>query len=227
MKNKNPENLSKIANLEKGVLAVNKPTGKTSFSLIHALRKLTKIQKIGHAGTLDPFASGVMILLIGREYTRKSQEYMQDDKEYHTIFQLGIETDSYDCTGKQLATSDKIPTKTEIDEILQKHFQGTVEQIPPMFSAKKVAGKKLYLLARQGKEIERKAATISLKTTLLSYDYPYLTLSITCSKGTYIRSIAHDLGIMLQTGAHVLQLTRTRSGSYTIDECIDGNLLFA
>jgi tRNA pseudouridine55 synthase len=210
--------------LKEGFLLINKPEGRTSFSLIRALRKLTGIKKIGHAGTLDPFATGVMIILIGREYTRLSDMLLFQDKEYLANVSLGVSTDTYDCDGKVVARSKKIPTPEEIGTTVAK-FQGELEQIPPMYSAKKVQGKKLYELARKGNTIERTPAKVQLTTHILSYAYPNLSLRITCSKGTYIRSVAHEIGQLLGCGAHLSKLKRTRSGSFCLEECIDGNLL--
>jgi tRNA pseudouridine55 synthase len=210
--------------LKEGILLLNKPEGRTSFSLIRSLRKLTGIKKIGHAGTLDPFATGVMIMLIGRDYTRLSDKLLFQGKEYLANISLGVSTDTYDCDGKIVARSKKIPSIEEIQHLVAK-FQGEIEQIPPMYSAKKVQGKKLYELARQGKIIERTPAKVELTTELLSYSYPQLHLRITCSKGTYIRSVAHEIGQMLGCGAHLYKLNRTRSGSFRLEECIDGNLL--
>lgn len=208
-----------------GVLPVNKPKGKTSFSLIHALRRKTGVRKIGHTGTLDPFASGVMILLVGKAFTTRSQEFMNQDKEYLATVHLGIETTTYDPEGEVTATSADIPSLQDITEAL-KAFQGDILQIPPMFSAKKIKGKKLYELARKGIEIPRLACPITLATELLEYHYPFLTLKVSCSKGTYIRSIAHDLGKTLRTGAHLTALIRTRCGDYRLEECFSGKLLF-
>lgn len=209
---------------QEGILLVNKPQGKTSFSLIRSLRKLTGIKKIGHAGTLDPFATGVMVLLIGKNYTRLSDSFLMGDKEYLAEVYLGVSTDTYDCDGKIVARSKKVPTLEEVKQTLLQ-FQGDIEQIPPMFSAKKVKGKKLYELAREGITIERAPAKIHVSTHILSFMYPYLTLRITCSKGTYIRSIAHELGVALGCGGHLSQLKRTRSGGFRLEECVDGALL--
>jgi tRNA pseudouridine55 synthase len=204
---------------------VNKPRNKTSFSLVSALRRIYQIQKIGHAGTLDPFATGVMILLVGKEATRLSDQFLHHDKEYIATLHLGKQTDSYDLDGQITATSDLVPTQEAIDKALT-HFQGTIEQIPPMFSAKKVQGKKLYELARKGIEIARKPAQVTLTTEFLHYEYPYLTIRVSCSKGTYIRSIASDLGTILGCGAHLCALSRTRSGPFRLADCIDGHLLY-
>lgn len=207
-----------------GILLVNKPQGKTSFSLIRQLRKLTGIRKIGHAGTLDPFARGVMVILIGKNYTRISDSLLLQEKQYLAKVSLGVTTDTYDTEGKIVANSKKVPTIDEVHEVLS-FFQGQIEQIPPMYSAKKVRGKKLYELAREGIEIERAPAKITLSTTFIDYTYPYLTLDITCSKGTYIRSIAHEIGEKLGCGAHLSELTRLKSGHFFLSSCIDGELL--
>jgi tRNA pseudouridine55 synthase len=207
-----------------GLLLLDKPKGQTSFSLVSTLRRLCKVQKIGHAGTLDPLATGVMVMLIGRSYTRLSNQFLAQEKEYLAQLRLGISTDTFDAEGRQLDFSDKIPTQQEIENALEK-FQGTLMQTPPMFSAKKVQGKKLYNLARKGITIERAPVQVHLKTELLVYDYPHLTLKITCSKGTYVRALAHDLGTLLGCFAHLADLRRTRSGNFSIEQCIDWNTL--
>ncbi len=211
--------------LREGILLVDKPRGKTSFSLVAALRRKTGIRKIGHAGTLDPFATGVMVMLIGKNFTRQSDQFLCEDKEYQCKVQLGTTTDTYDCEGAVTATSDKVPILSEVQEALQ-FFQGTILQTPPMFSAKKIQGKKLYELARQGKEVERKPVQVTLLTTFLSYTYPYIELQLSCSKGTYVRTLAYDLGLKLGTGAHLAELRRLRSGKFLIKDCIDGATLY-
>lgn len=215
---------SNATTLLEGILLVDKPQGCTSFSLIRSLRKLTGIRKIGHAGTLDPFATGVMVMLIGRAYTRLSDQLLFQDKEYLAEMNLGISTDTYDCDGKAVACSKKIPTLEQVMNAIS-DFQGEIDQVPPMFSAKKVGGKKLYELARKGEEIERAPAKVQVETTLISYDYPYLSIRVSCSKGTYIRSLAHEMGNRLGCGAHLSQLKRVRSGMFTIDKCLDGKCL--
>lgn len=202
-----------------GILLVDKAVGSTSFYLVSLLRRLTKVEKIGHAGTLDPFATGVMVMLIGRDYTRRSNEFLNKDKEYRATLQLGITTDTYDIEGQITARSEKIPTLAEI-ELALAAFQGEVSQIPPMYSAKKVEGKKLYDLARKGISIERQPVKVQLSIKLVSYNYPMLDIEVACSKGTYIRSLAHDIGQFLACGAHLFELARIRSGSFHIGECI-------
>ncbi len=202
-----------------GILLIDKPEGITSFSLVSLLRKVTGVSKIGHAGTLDPFATGVMVLLIGKKYTRLSSSFLTETKEYEATIRLGFSTNTYDKTGDIDQQSDQIPSLDELTASLAS-FQGLYMQHPPMFSAKKVQGKKLYELARQGKTIERKLEPVTLSTTLLTYEYPYICLHIRCSKGTYIRSIAHDLGERLGCYGHVSELRRVRSGNFSLANCI-------
>ncbi len=202
-----------------GILLVDKAAGSTSFQLVSLLRRLTRIEKIGHAGTLDPFATGVMVMLIGREFTQKSDQFLNSDKQYRATLTLGIATDTYDLEGKVTSRSDFLPTLDQIKTAIAP-FQGEILQIPPMFSAKKVEGKKLYDLARKGVTIERQPVKVRMEIELLSYTYPELEIEVTCSKGTYIRSLAHDLGGALGTYAHLTSLTRLRSGSYHLDECL-------
>lgn len=207
-----------------GILPICKPVSKTSFSLVGSLRKLTQIRTIGHAGTLDPFASGVMILLIGKPFTQLSNRFLNQDKEYLATVHLGVTTDTYDTEGQILSQNPFIPTLSDVKETLLK-FQGTIQQIPPMFSAKKVQGKKLYELARKGIVIERESVSVTLSIDLIEYCYPRLDLHVRCSKGTYIRSLAHDIGSELTCGAHLSALTRTRSGNFTLEHCCDGTRL--
>lgn len=217
---------NKVSHTEEvqGVLLIDKPVGKTAFSLVAILRRLLGIQKIGHAGTLDPFATGVMVMLVGRKYTKLSDQFLVADKEYTAQIYLGVTTDTFDCDGQEIQRSDFIPSIQQLEAALC-HFQGEIEQIPPMFSAKKINGKKLYELARKGQTIERLPVKIKLETRLLSYEYPYVNIAVTCSKGTYIRSIAYDLGVLLGCGAHLTALRRTRSGAFHLRDCFDGHLL--
>ena len=203
---------------KEGILLIDKPQGKTSFYLVSFLRRLTGIQKIGHGGTLDPLATGVMVLLLGKAFTTKADQFLTYDKEYTSRILLGIETDSYDITGTVIKKDPTIPSLEEVEKALT-YFQGTVEQIPPMFSAKKHQGKKLYELAREGKEIERAPSIVTIKTELLGYEYPYIDLRINASKGTYIRTIAFDLGRRLGSCATVSSLKRTRQGPFILRDC--------
>lgn len=216
MTKKTPE----IKSDSSGILPLNKPRGVTSFSLVSMLRKQLGVRKIGHAGTLDPFADGVMVMLVGRDFTRLSDTFLNQEKEYIGTIRLGMTTDTYDCEGKTVAESPLVPTLEELQKVINE-FQGKMQQIPPMFSAKKIKGVKLYDLARKGKVIEREPVEITVETKLLSFQYPYAEISVKCSKGTYIRSIANDIGERLGCGGHLSSLTRTRSGNYNLVDCVD------
>lgn len=202
-----------------GILPVNKSANCTSFHLVAMLRRKTRIETIGHAGTLDPFATGVMVMLIGRPFTRISNQLLSADKHYRATIHLGRTTDTFDIDGRILSRSDRIPSLSDVEQALRS-FHGECWQTPPMFSAKKIAGRKLYDLARQGKTVEREAVRVRLHTTLLQYAYPYVEIDIDCSKGTYIRALAHDLGSLLGCGAFLSSLIRTKSGSFSLTDCI-------
>ncbi len=207
-----------------GLLLVDKEAGSPSFALVTLLRKVTGVEKIGHAGTLDPFAKGVMVMLIGKEYTKKSDTFLNCDKAYRATAHLGVATETYDIEGAVIGRNEKVPTLQEI-ELALKTFQGEILQTPPMYSAKKVGGKKLCDLARRGHFVERQPVPVRVAIELIRYDYPALEIAVKCSKGTYIRSLAHDLGQFLGCGAHLSELTRTQSGPFSLEECIPQRLL--
>jgi len=213
-------------NSNNGFLLINKPSGPTSHDIINKLRRLTDIKKIGHAGTLDPFASGLLICAVGREATKEIDKFVKLDKEYIATLHLGAVTDSYDRTGKIIAASAEVrqlaePPKKEIVEKAVLEFIGPQLQTPPMFSAKKINGKKMYELARQGKEVERQPCAITIyEMEILSYDWPILKIKVKCSTGTYIRTIAYDLGERLGCGAYLEELERTKIGEYGVEEAI-------
>jgi len=223
--------------MKTGFLLINKPIDWTSHDVVAFIRSYVKknpnkfkldpnIKKIrvGHAGTLDPFATGLLIIGIGRKSTKRLDEFKNLTKVYETVIKLGATSDTQDCTGKispLLSASVEMtktikPSKKQTKQIL-KSFLGKQEQIPPMYSAKKVKGKKLYELARQGIEIERKPSKITIyKIKLLKYTYPYLKIRVTCSTGTYIRTLAHDIGQKLGVGAYCFELKRTRIGKHKL-----------
>lgn len=203
----------------RGLLLVDKERASTSFQIVSQLRRLTKERTIGHAGTLDPFATGVMVMLIGREFTRKSDTFLTSDKQYRATLFLGASTDTFDLDGQVISRSDLIPTLHQIEQAILP-FQGEILQVPPMFSAKKIEGQKLYDLARKGISIERQPVKVRLAIQFVSYIYPHLELIVDCSKGTYIRSLAQDIGQALGCGAHLSSLVRLKSGTYTLEECI-------
>lgn len=202
------------------IIPINKPAGITSHTVVNKLRKFYGIKKIGHAGTLDPFATGVLILLVGRESTKRSQELMKQDKIYRTKLKLGYISDTYDKDGViQEYNIQKVPTRVEIDQIIAS-FVGEISQIPPMYSAIKINGKKMYELARKGQTVDIPARQVTITSIdILEYNYPYITLDISCSSGTYIRSLGYDIGIQLGVGAYLETLERRQSGEYNIENC--------
>ena len=207
-----------------GIIVVNKPSGITSFDVIRNLRKILKEKKMGHTGTLDPMATGVLIICIGKA-TRLAQSIENQYKKYVAEFQLGYQTDTYDKMGKIINISDiKSAPKEELEKVLKK-FSGKIKQIPPMYSALKKDGKKFYELARQGIEIEREAREINIKSIEV-VDIRENTIKIKCdvSKGTYIRTLVNDIGLSLGSYGTLTSLERisvgdiTINNSYTLDE---------
>ena len=203
-----------------GFLNVYKPVGKTSHDVVAYFRKLLKIKKIGHTGTLDPFAEGVLPICIGN--STRLIEYLPDDKAYLAFVQLGKATDTYDTEGNVTFESDKKVAKKDVLEAL-KTFEGEIEQLPPMYSAIKVAGKKLYEYAREGKVVEVKPRKVTIhKIELKNFDEEKheAQVYIECSKGTYIRSIANDLGQNLGCGGYLTRLIRTKAGKFLAENSI-------
>lgn len=203
-----------------GLLNIYKPVGKTSHDVVAYLRRVLKIKQIGHTGTLDPFAEGVLPVCIGK--STRLIEYLSDEKAYLAYVQFGKSTDTYDTEGKIVFETDKKVSETEILEKLPL-FEGEIEQIPPIYSAIKVNGKKLYDYAREGKEVEIKPRKVIInKIELKDFDFEnqVAQIYIECSKGTYIRSIAHDLGKSLDNGAHLIKLIRTKVGNFEVKSAI-------
>lgn len=203
-----------------GFLNVYKPKGKTSHDVVAILRRITKIKQIGHTGTLDPFAEGVLPICIGK--ATRLIEYLNDDKAYIGTVQLGKSTTTYDLEGETVEVSDKTPDLEEIENELN-NFRGDIEQLPPIYSAIKVNGKKLYEYARKGEEVEIKPRSVNISDLkILNYDKEnrILELYIKCSKGTYIRSIAHDLGKKLGCLGHLIKLVRVKAGDFEVENSI-------
>jgi len=207
--------------INSGIILINKPAGPTSHDIVDQLRRITGIKKIGHAGTLDPFAEGLLVMLIGRETTKRQSEFLKNNKKYIATVFLGATTDTYDKTGKTINKYDgELPTRKEIEKVLKK-FRGEISQIPPIYSAKKISGKRAYKLAREGKEVKLKPNKINIKTLkLTSYDVSSFKFQVLCSSGTYIRSLAHDIGQALGCGAYLEKLTRTKSGQFGLNNAI-------
>jgi len=201
-----------------GVLLVDKPQGMTSHDIVARMRRVFRIKKIGHAGTLDPMATGLLLILVGKA-TKVSQFLMSMDKEYTGTVKLGEATDSQDADGEIVETKP-LPELTQVDvEKEMATFMGDQYQTPPMFSAKKVNGQKLYKLARQGKTIEREARVIHVsRYDILDFNLPEISIIVGSSKGTYIRTLAHDLGERLGCGGHLCALRRTQVGKFRIED---------
>lgn len=201
-----------------GFLNIYKPVGMTSHDVVAILRRLTKIKQIGHTGTLDPFAEGVLPVCIGK--ATRLIEFLADDKEYLATVQFGSATTTYDIEGEKTSTSDR---KISAEDIDLTPFEGEIEQFPPIYSAIKVNGKKLYEYAREGKEVEIKPRKVEIeKIELKNFDedLQQAQILIKCSKGTYIRSIAHDLGQNIGTGAHLVKLVRTQAGKFKVENSV-------
>lgn len=204
-----------------GIILINKPQDYTSHDVVNIIRRVTGIKKVGHTGTLDPMATGVLPICIGR--ATKIADYVQSDtKEYIAGVKFGIQTDTYDITGKVLNTSENIPSSVEVEKAL-KNFKGEILQEPPMYSALKYNGKKLYQLAREGITVERKKRLVTiydieLLEQLTENSYSFI---VRCSSGTYVRSICNDLGLKLNTFATMNSLERTKVGKYNVEECLD------
>ena len=203
-----------------GGINIYKPEGMTSHDVVSVLRRLTGLKQIGHAGTLDPFAKGVLPVFIGK--ATRLIEYLDDDKAYAAVVQLGKSTTTYDIEGEFVKSSNKKVFEEEIKEALE-NFKGEIEQIPPVYSAIKVKGKKLYEYARRGENVEikpRKVVINDLRIESFNETSQSLKLYINCSKGTYIRSIANDLGESLGCGGYLTELVRVRAGKFLIENSV-------
>ena len=206
---------------EDGILIIDKPEGLTSHDVVARVRKILGTRRVGHAGTLDPFATGVLVVCVNRA-TRLVQFLTGDDKEYVATMRLGFATDTGDLTGtpKTPVTDARHITSNEIQETLSR-FLGPIKQIPPMYSAKKVGGVKLYEMARRGKEIERAPIVVEIKKLeLLNAAGDEFSFRVVCSSGTYIRALAEDIGSLLGVGGHLTRLRRTRSGRCSIEDAL-------
>jgi len=203
-----------------GILVVNKPAGMTSHDVVDIIRKKFKIKKVGHAGTLDPMATGVLIVLIGRA-TKLSINFMRGDKEYIARVFLGRSTDTQDSTGRVLEQKELDGMDLDLVKKKLASFLGERQQIPPMVSAKKHKGKRLYELARKGISVSRKPCIIKIyELELLEFSLPELIIRVRCSKGTYVRTLCEEIGKALGYPAHMSGLIRTCSGSISLKEAI-------
>ncbi|MCL2108093.1 MAG: tRNA pseudouridine(55) synthase TruB [Oscillospiraceae bacterium] len=200
-----------------GIICVYKPKNYTSFDVVAIMRKIFNTRKIGHGGTLDPLAEGVLPIFIGNA-TRAVDFQPRDDKEYLAGFQFGLTTDTEDITGQVLRVSDARVSRS--DMLFIEDCKGEIEQVPPMYSAVKINGEKLYNLARKGVTIERASRKVTIHSVKVEqYRENAGVMRVHCSKGTYIRTLIHDMGQRIGSGAVMTSLVRTRSGNFTLDDC--------
>ena len=217
--------------MPEGILLINKPVGWTSFDVVGLIRRKIALSsgvkprmvKVGHTGTLDPFAQGLLIILVGNKYTKKMPEFLKLDKIYQVNMVLGKNSTTGDPEGEISAVSEKIPEKLEIQDVLKK-FVGEIEQTPPIYSAIKIQGVRAYKLARQGKQFDVPSRKIRINSiALIDYEYPEVKFIADVSSGTYIRTLVSDIGKYLATGAYTKELIRTKIGKYSLDRAIDIN----
>lgn len=206
-----------------GIYPIYKPKGPTSHDIIYRVRKVTGEKRVGHAGTLDPLASGVLVVAVGREFTKQLEQHVQGEKEYIATIKLGEISTTDDEQGEKIPfSSSKLqhPNQDEIEKVLQT-FIGTIEQIPPVYSAIKVKGMPAHRRIRRGQTVELPARTVEIKAIeLLDYEFPMLKIQVKTGKGVYIRSLARDIGQKLNTGAYLADLERTQVGAFRIEQSL-------
>ena len=216
-----------------GILLVDKPSGWTSFDVVNKVRRMVatveekkpKNCKVGHTGTLDPLATGLLVLLVGKEYTRRAQELTKLDKTYEVTMKLGFTSTTGDEEGEKTAVSNTIPTKEAVLAALAA-FTGQIMQVPSAFSAIKINGKRAYDLAREGKAVTLDARPVTIYSTKLTrYEYPFVEFTTDVSSGTYVRSLTEDLGKHLGTGAYMSALRRTRIGEFWLADALTMDVL--
>jgi tRNA pseudouridine55 synthase len=203
-----------------GILNIDKPAGITSYGVVARIKRLTGEKRVGHAGTLDPDATGVLPVCLGQG-TRIVEYLSEASKTYRATIELGVSTDTYDASGRIIQRGDTSGINLDKVELSLGMFRGTIDQTPPMFSALKYHGRPLYKLAREGINVERQSRPVTIhRLELTEWHQPLLTIEIECSKGTYIRSIAHNLGQALGCGAHLKTLVRTLYGPFNIESSV-------
>ncbi len=217
---------------EAGAFLIDKPEGSSSFYMVRKVRKALSMKKVGHAGTLDPFATGLLVICAGRPATKMISQIMHGDKEYLATIRLGIETTTLDPEGEVTANRPVGHLSEEVVEECLQQFRGDLLQVPPIYSALKHKGKPLYHYARQGIAIEKPPRSVSIYTlertdgaVELSDRSPYLTIRVVCSKGTYIRTLGADIGKVLGCGAYLTALRRVRSGCFHVRDSVAGRCL--
>ncbi len=217
-----PDNLQP----EAGIILIDKPVGPSSFQMIRLIRRAMDIKKVGHTGTLDPFASGLLIVCIGRPATRIISQLMAGEKEYQVVIRLGIETETMDPEGAIIAERPVGRLEKKEVENCLKGFEGDILQSPPQYSALKHKGKPLYYYARKGIKVEKEARLVTIQEIqFLGIENERLSILVKCGKGTYIRSLASDIGRVLGCGAHVESLRRLRNGLFSVKEALSGDQL--
>ncbi len=221
-----------------GIFAVNKPRGMTSHDVVNIVRRKTSVKRVGHGGTLDPLAEGILVIAVGRENTKKLDQYVKGEKEYLATLKLGYisETDDadgpiheYNLTNNPSENSDTkhIPTEAEIKKCIKKFF-GNIAQVPPIYSSIKLRGKPAHRRVRHGETVEMKPRSVFIKRiTLDQYCYPEVKIKVTCGPGVYIRSLARDIGNELKVGAYLSKLIRTKVGKFTLKSSVDIEKLVA
>lgn len=203
-----------------GIILIDKPSGLTSFDIVKQIRNKFKIKRVGHCGTLDPLATGLLILLLDKD-TKLFSKFSTFDKVYRATLQLGISTSTGDSQGTVLERRDVDNVTLEELEQIFREFTGEIKQMPPMFSALKYHGKKLYELARQGIEVPRNNRIVKIyDLKICDFNLPYVDFYVHCSKGTYIRTLAHDIGKRIGCGASIIKIRRTLLGPFSIDEAV-------
>lgn len=213
-----------MKDIQEGILLINKPRGRSSFSIVAQVRRLSGIRKVGHAGTLDPEAEGLLIVLVGKEYTKQSDKFLKLDKTYEFTLKLGENSTTGDEEGEKVVVSSNSlasePSEKAILDVLE-GLHGKISQTPPIYSAIKVDGQRAYKLAAKGQKPDLKPRQIIInKLELLDYNYPYLKLRADVSSGTYIRSLGEAIGEQLGTGAYCTEIVRTRIGEYRLEDAI-------
>jgi tRNA pseudouridine55 synthase len=205
--------------MSSGILNLDKPKGMTSHDVVRQVRRVTGIRKVGHAGTLDPMATGVLLVCVGRA-TRLAEYLLTGDKGYQATVRLGVETDTYDADGRVLSSSPVRIGRGEVEAALLE-FSGPIDQVPPMYSAVKHKGRPLYVIARRGVTVEREPRQVRVsRVAMTDWSPPEFSLEVVCSAGTYVRSLAHDLGQRLGCGAHLTRLVRCRSGRFELADAV-------
>jgi tRNA pseudouridine55 synthase len=207
--------------LKKGIYNIYKPKGPSSYDIIRQVKRDAEDKRVGHGGTLDPLASGVLIVAIGREYTKTLDTVVKNTKEYEATIKLGQSSTTQDEEGEKTDfTINRQPTEPEVVDVLKK-FTGKIQQTPPAFSAMKINGQRAYKIARRGVAPEIKEREITIhEIKLFNYVWPIMKIKVNCSSGTYIRTLANDIGAALETGGYLADLIRTKIGNFKVDDSI-------